>query len=151
MATGWMVRGSKPVGGEIFRTCRDRPWHPPSLLYNWYGSFPGVESGRGVTLTPHPLLVLWSTKQSSYTSTLPEGAHTRTSLASESGWARVPMSQTRPCVECHELESTLACVVKYIRALLPSQAPRSGLVSQTRTRMGTFRAFVACKKCENYL
>jgi hypothetical protein len=28
--------------------------------------------------------------------------HTRTSLASESGWARVPMSQTRPCVECHE-------------------------------------------------
>ena len=32
----------------------------------------------------------------------PKGAHTRTSLASESGWARVPMSQTRPCVECHE-------------------------------------------------
>jgi hypothetical protein len=31
-----------------------------------------------------------------------EGAHTRTSLASESGWARVPMSQTRPCVKCHE-------------------------------------------------
>jgi hypothetical protein len=26
-------------------------------LYNGYGSFPGVESGRGVTLTPHPLLV----------------------------------------------------------------------------------------------
>jgi hypothetical protein len=24
------------------------------------GSFPGVESGRGVTLTPHPLLVLRS-------------------------------------------------------------------------------------------
>ena len=31
-----------------------------------------------------------------------KGAHTRTSLARESGWARVPMSQTRPCVECHE-------------------------------------------------
>jgi hypothetical protein len=28
------------------------------------------------------------------------GPHT--SLASESGWARVPASQTRPCVECHE-------------------------------------------------
>jgi len=26
------------------------------------GSFPGVKSGRGVTLTPHPLLVLWSRK-----------------------------------------------------------------------------------------
>jgi hypothetical protein len=31
-----------------------------------------------------------------------KGVHTRTSLASESGWARVPMSQTGPCVECHE-------------------------------------------------
>jgi len=26
------------------------------------GSFPGVKSGRGVKLTPHPLLVLWSRK-----------------------------------------------------------------------------------------
>jgi len=26
------------------------------------GSFPGVKSGRGVTLTPHPLLVTWSWK-----------------------------------------------------------------------------------------
>jgi hypothetical protein len=33
---------------------------------------------------------------------IPKGAHTRTSLASESGWARIPVSQTRPCVECHE-------------------------------------------------
>jgi len=24
------------------------------------GSFPGVKNGRGVTLTPHPLLVPWS-------------------------------------------------------------------------------------------
>jgi len=24
------------------------------------GSFPGVKSGRGVTLIPHPLLVPWS-------------------------------------------------------------------------------------------
>jgi len=24
------------------------------------GSFPGVKSGLGVTLTPHPLLVPWS-------------------------------------------------------------------------------------------
>ena len=46
--------------GEIFRTCPDRPWGPPSLLYNGYQVFPGVNSGRGVTLTPHPLLVPWS-------------------------------------------------------------------------------------------
>ena len=27
--------------GEIFRTCPDRPWDPPSLLYNGYRVFPG--------------------------------------------------------------------------------------------------------------
>ena len=30
-----------PVGGEIFRTRPDRPWHPPILLYNGYRVFPG--------------------------------------------------------------------------------------------------------------
>ena len=36
--------------GEIFRTHPDRPWGPPSLLYNGYRvSFPGVmRPGRGV-------------------------------------------------------------------------------------------------------
>ena len=38
------------------------PWGPPSLLYNGYRVFPGVKSGRSVTLTPHPLLVPWSRK-----------------------------------------------------------------------------------------
>jgi len=49
--------GSNPGGGKIFRTCPDRPWGPPSLLYNGYQVFPGVRCSRGVTLTPHPLLV----------------------------------------------------------------------------------------------
>ena len=49
-------------GGEILRTCPDRPWGPPSILYNGYWAFPGVKSGRGVTLTPHTLLVPWSRK-----------------------------------------------------------------------------------------
>jgi len=30
-----------PVGGDIFRTCPDQPWGPPSLLYNGYRVFPG--------------------------------------------------------------------------------------------------------------
>ena len=40
--------------GEIFRTRPDRPWGPPSLLYNGYRvSFPGVKRPeRGVN---HPL------------------------------------------------------------------------------------------------
>jgi hypothetical protein len=43
--------------GEIICTCSDRPWGPPSLLYNGYRVYPGAESGRDVTLTLHPLLV----------------------------------------------------------------------------------------------
>jgi hypothetical protein len=40
LATGWTVRGSNTVVGEIFRTRRYRPWIPPSLLYNGYRAFP---------------------------------------------------------------------------------------------------------------
>ena len=35
------VRGSNVGGGEIFRTCPDRPWGPPSFLYKWYWVFLG--------------------------------------------------------------------------------------------------------------
>jgi hypothetical protein len=54
LVTDWTVRGSNPGGGEIFRTRPDRPWGPPSLLYNGYQvSFPGVKrSGRGVDHPP---------------------------------------------------------------------------------------------------
>ena len=54
LVTGWTVRGSNPGGGEIFRTCPDRPWGSPSLLYNGYRVFPrGKElSGRDADLSP---------------------------------------------------------------------------------------------------
>jgi hypothetical protein len=55
-----MVLGSNPGGGEIFRSRPDRSWGPPSLLYN--GFQVPEKSGRGVMLTPHPLLVPWSRK-----------------------------------------------------------------------------------------
>jgi len=54
---GWTVQGSNPGEGEIFHTCPDQPWGPPSLLYNGYRDLPRGQDGRGVTLTPHPLLV----------------------------------------------------------------------------------------------
>jgi len=44
--------GSNPSGGEIFRTCPDRPWGPPSLLYN--GSFPGGKLRPGRDPDPLP-------------------------------------------------------------------------------------------------
>ena len=41
-------------GGEVFRTSPDRPWGPPSLLYNGYRVFPGgkVRPGRDADLSP---------------------------------------------------------------------------------------------------
>ena len=49
------VQGSNSGGGEIFRTRPDRPWGPPSLLYNGYRvSFSGVKRpGRGVDHPPY--------------------------------------------------------------------------------------------------
>jgi hypothetical protein len=54
LATGWTVRGSNPSGGEIFRT---GPGAHPASCTMGTGSYPRVESGRGVTLTPLLLLV----------------------------------------------------------------------------------------------
>jgi len=41
LATGWTVRGSNPGENEIFRPSPDRPWGPPSLLYNGFRVIPG--------------------------------------------------------------------------------------------------------------
>ena len=46
--------------------------HPASCTMRT-GSFPGVRCYRGVTLTPHPLLVQRSKIEYSYTSTFPKG------------------------------------------------------------------------------
>jgi len=43
IATGYGLDGlgfESRWGGEIFRTCPDRPWGPHSLLYNGYRIFP---------------------------------------------------------------------------------------------------------------
>jgi hypothetical protein len=51
---GWTVQGSNPGGGEIFRTCPDRPWGPPSLLYYEYRVFPGCKERPGRDADPSP-------------------------------------------------------------------------------------------------
>jgi hypothetical protein len=64
LATGWTVRGSNPGGGRDFpHLFRSAPGVHPASCTMGTGSFPGVESGQGVTLTPHPLLVLRSKKR----------------------------------------------------------------------------------------
>ena len=53
LATGWTVRGSNTGRGEIFLTHPDRPWGPPSLLYNRYRFFPRGKPAGAVALTTH--------------------------------------------------------------------------------------------------
>ena len=53
---GWTVRGSNP-GGARFFAIQTGPGAHPAYCTTDTGSLPVVESGRGVTLTPHPLLV----------------------------------------------------------------------------------------------
>jgi len=53
LRAGWF--GDRiPVRGEIFRTCPDRPWGPPSLLYNGYRVFPGGKKRLGRDADPSP-------------------------------------------------------------------------------------------------
>jgi len=44
-------------GGEIFRTCPDRPWGPPNILYNEYRVFPEGKLRPEREADPSPLLV----------------------------------------------------------------------------------------------
>jgi hypothetical protein len=49
IATGYGLDGPgiESWRGEIFRTCPDRLWGPPILLYNGYWVFPGCKERQG--------------------------------------------------------------------------------------------------------
>jgi len=49
-----------PVGARFSAPVQTGPGAHPASCTISTGSFPGVKSGRGVTLTPHPLLMSWS-------------------------------------------------------------------------------------------
>ena len=56
-ATGYGLDGpgiESRWGGQIFRTCPDRPWGPPSLLYNGYRVFTGVKERPRRDADPSP-------------------------------------------------------------------------------------------------
>jgi len=50
------------VWARFFAPVQTGPGAHPASSTMGTGSFPGVKSGRGVTLTPHSLQVLWSRK-----------------------------------------------------------------------------------------
>jgi len=72
-ATGWTVRDRIPVGTR-FSARPDRPWGPPSLLYNGYRVFPGGKVRPGSAADHSPLLVPRSWK-SRATPLPPSGPH----------------------------------------------------------------------------
>jgi len=76
IATGYGLDGpgiESRWGGEIFRTCPDRPCGPPSLLYNGYRVFPGGKERPGREADPSPPSSTVVMKEYSYTSTPPMG------------------------------------------------------------------------------
>ena len=66
LTTGWTVRGSNPGGARFFAR-PNRPWGPPSLLYNGYQVFPG----RAADHSPSSSAVVM--EEQSYNSTHPLG------------------------------------------------------------------------------
>ena len=63
IATGYGLDGPgiESRGGARFSALvQTGPGAHPASCTMGTGSFPGVKGGRGVTMTPHPLLVPWS-------------------------------------------------------------------------------------------
>ena len=50
----WRSGDRIPVGGEIFRTCPDRSWGPPTHLYSGYRFFPVGKERPGRDAEPSP-------------------------------------------------------------------------------------------------
>ena len=62
-----------PGGGEIFHTCPDRPWGPPSIMYNGYRVLLGGKERPGRDADPSPPSSAVVMKGQSYTSNPPMG------------------------------------------------------------------------------
>jgi DNA-binding transcriptional LysR family regulator len=62
----WLRSGGSgdriPVGARLSAHIQTGPGAHPSSCTMGTGSFPGVKSGQGLTLTPHPNLAPWSRK-----------------------------------------------------------------------------------------
>jgi hypothetical protein len=75
IATGYGLDGPgiECRGGEIFRTCPDRPWGPPSLLYNGYRVYPAGKERPERDADPSLPSSVVVIKEKSYNSTPPMG------------------------------------------------------------------------------
>jgi hypothetical protein len=75
IATGYGLNGPGIESRWVrdFRTCPDRPWGAPSLLYNGYRVFPGGKERLGRDADPSPPSSAMVMKGYSYTSIPPMG------------------------------------------------------------------------------
>jgi len=82
IATGYGLDGpgiESRWGARFYAPVQTGPGVHPTSCTMGTGSFPGLKSGLGVTLIPHPLLVPWSRKgRAIHTSTPPMGRTTCT-------------------------------------------------------------------------
>ena len=108
----WEARFSAPV--------RTGPEAHPASCTMGTGSFPGVKSGRGVTLTPHPLLEPWSWKSRAIP-LLPQ-------------WAVRPVQSLSACTSLHFTCFTLYNFVAIIR-----RSAHFGLVQIARHRLKSLK------------
>jgi len=95
-----MVWGLNPGGGEIFRTCPDRPWDPPSLLYNGYRVFPRGKERPGRDADPSPPSSAVGHERAELYLYSPYGLYGlyRASVSEQSYTSTLPMGRT-PCTE----------------------------------------------------
>ena len=86
-----------PVGARFSAPVQTGPGAHPASCTMSTGSFRWVNSGRGVTLTPHPLLVPLVLKEQSYTSTPPMG---RTACTEpQQSYTSTPLMGRTACTE----------------------------------------------------
>jgi len=97
IATGYGLDGPgiESRWGRDFCTCPLGPGAHPVSCAMGTGSFPGLKSDRGLTLTPHPLLVPWSRKSRAI-SLLPL-------------WAVRPVQSLSPCTRVHFVPPPILC------------------------------------------
>jgi hypothetical protein len=94
-----------PVGARFSAPVHAGPGAHPASCKMCTGSFPGAESSRGVTLTPHPLLVPRSKTRVALYLYSPKGL----------SW---PVKRVKPtylvlCYRCDNRLTVLACIVLY--------------------------------------
>jgi len=113
-----------------FKICSDRPWGPPSLLYNGYRPFLGDKERLGRDADTSPLLPHWSIKSRAI-SLLPL-------------WVVRPVQSLRFCTRVQFyffLKSALIFKISYVIYTL-----RTGLLNclNARSRGLTFRHRASC-------